>query len=1106
MLFDGADIIVLMIVILVLFLNRRFDKNSRTLENVRKYGDKVKGDLDAFVKEKKTQIHDLNIEADAQAQKNRAILQHMREENASLANQSEDAASAIARFGEVFTRAEELESVLKNLDENLSRIQKESEYVDSVGVRLNELLKRAGELGRGMEGLQEAFRAENARGISELRESFHHEMTGVYQEHSAKLEEADLRVIQFRESVEELLKARDNAARERLDEFTARWTEVEEGYMRRLEKAGADGVALEADVFLNLKELLASHQERLSSAWSGETQKLERRFQDLTNSLTQGMDDLENDHNLWKSRSEEQIVLIKEQLELVSGEQQRALEQMEKRQERFAREFSSVHEGMMQQKDQLNRDFENLGDRLQELSGTFTEKIEDTAETLQLEALQTIEQKLQSYDKGFSSRFQRLEQFILEMDGLEDALRYSMAETKDKVLEDFQAFDHKMQGLRADEERAVEARAEKTREGLTELEEGLNHLKSQAYDNVSQQLQVFEDAFFDDLKQRDGDIKKSLSDWEEKIELQLEGTSEEHRRERRELERRYSGELEQELGALKVRVGDNFDTFRKQVEDFRDTLEQRMDEGTSRFNRFDEDMQEELSALKANSMTRINRELEGLNSALEKGLELSEKELNQKLTTFAGDLDASQQDFTLKAEELARDVELWKEKVLRQVKEQEGLVAGRYGEFKSSLTEHLKDLQEDFKAQKEELVLAGQDERADLKQELAAIGDKVSALQRELKEKTDKTMERFNSDYQLFTAEFQGKLRDARNDADLKIKEMRQGIAEAQDTMDAYRKKLTFQVEKDAQRLGADLEVLEKKQKEVLSRNQIFDRADRMKAALDRSIAELQRDLDKVESDMRRLKDYQDNFGAAQEQYDKVQEQINRFTSEGHRVEELAEKIKGMDGLSRSADLKLAQITSMHSTLQQYLDRAAELGNEHHALDSRFALLESKAALVDQASAQIEGYRQMAEVLDSRLSAFQQGIQPLAQRLEALERQSGLLLEHRSDADEVYRQVGELQGILENMEGRIQKAEEARQWIAKTETRLEAVLKQAKNEIQVLGRLASPGGARTGALDMDQRKMAVRLAKEGWKVDAIARTVGLSQSEVELILETSGRD
>ena len=54
--FDGGDILVLLAVLIALFLFRRFDKTSRSLEKVRRYTNKVKRELDSISKKEELKL------------------------------------------------------------------------------------------------------------------------------------------------------------------------------------------------------------------------------------------------------------------------------------------------------------------------------------------------------------------------------------------------------------------------------------------------------------------------------------------------------------------------------------------------------------------------------------------------------------------------------------------------------------------------------------------------------------------------------------------------------------------------------------------------------------------------------------------------------------------------------------------------------------------------------------------------------------------------------------------------------------------------------------------------------------------------------------------
>jgi DNA-binding NarL/FixJ family response regulator len=80
----------------------------------------------------------------------------------------------------------------------------------------------------------------------------------------------------------------------------------------------------------------------------------------------------------------------------------------------------------------------------------------------------------------------------------------------------------------------------------------------------------------------------------------------------------------------------------------------------------------------------------------------------------------------------------------------------------------------------------------------------------------------------------------------------------------------------------------------------------------------------------------------------------------------------------------------------------------------------------------------------------------------------------------------------------------AREWLARTETRLDEISKQSQDQLKLLGDLLkedNPVKKTKGAPPIGIRENVVKLAHQGWKVDEIARALHLSRGEVELILE-----
>ena len=85
------------------------------------------------------------------------------------------------------------------------------------------------------------------------------------------------------------------------------------------------------------------------------------------------------------------------------------------------------------------------------------------------------------------------------------------------------------------------------------------------------------------------------------------------------------------------------------------------------------------------------------------------------------------------------------------------------------------------------------------------------------------------------------------------------------------------------------------------------------------------------------------------------------------------------------------------------------------------------------------------------------------------------------------------------------KAQSAREWLARTETRFQEVSQQAQEQVRLLESIVKSEAKKEktdrGAPPLDKRETVIKLSHQGWSVQEISRVTQLSRGEVELILE-----
>ncbi|MDT8298329.1 MAG: hypothetical protein RQ801_08530, partial [Spirochaetaceae bacterium] len=443
--FDGGDILILILVGIAFILSRRFDKTGRSLEKVRRYAEKSKSELDAIVRERELGLKDLAVDLEVQEKTNREILARADAAREEILSRAEELETRVEKI-EMHERAlEDLNDLAIRVDENLVRLKDESAYVDQVGSRLSDMKEKFASIVE-----KDADRFASFR--QEMLGNFKNELEAM----STGLEESGRQLSLYRETLEGLSARRDEEVNDKLSVFRDDLETIEEDFRERLRKVAEEGSRLEDDAFTALNEKIHSRSERLKNNWLG------------------GMNELKDNVATTASEIQDMLNEAKTSMDIAGNE------------------FRETEE-------RLKGDAGEMEKTMQELR----EKMEHLVESKENELLESVEVRQNEYRRTVEDRFERIEGFIKDMDTVAESLRSSQTQTVREVDEAFTAFDVEMTERRELERTRIEEDSAALRQDMSDLERGLDELKLRAYDNVSEKLQVFEDEFFTDLKNRD---------------------------------------------------------------------------------------------------------------------------------------------------------------------------------------------------------------------------------------------------------------------------------------------------------------------------------------------------------------------------------------------------------------------------------------------------------------------------------------------------------------------------------------------------------------------------------------------------------------------------
>ena len=1119
MTFTGGDLIVLGVVIFILFLYRRLDKNNKSLEKVRRYAEKASGELDKLVEEKKNRLKDLVDDMDVQERTGREVLKRILSHNEELVAHEEKVREKLVLVDNLQEKIDRLNEMTALVDENMKKVADESAYVDSVGMRLKESQVSVEEIGRRLDSIQDDFARANREDLEVIKSSVMEDYQARLNLISEQMKETALGIEGFRGELNGMLDTHEEQKENRIREFADRVSELEGEYRQKLDRAADRASLLEDQVFSALEEDINQKADRLEKNWFDGMNDLKGQVagqvEDIKGDLEQGRDLIASFNSEVQRLSDDFEGRIGEQKADVQGsmaEIEKILSDYREREEQDRRaieekreKFNREQEEYQGRMDRALTDIRSeLDDRLEEVKAD----IETRAQAAELESMKGVEQRYAEYEEVIRQRYEKLDGFSKDLEDLETSLRQSMEEQEGRIREDQERFATEMDDYQTREKERSDARLAEIHVMIGEIEKELNQLKQQAYDNVSEKLQLFEDDFFTDLKKREGAMQESLSEWRRNVELQLEDLGNKSLRDREEVERSGMAQINRKMSELQTRVVDQFDKFQEQVKNFQGHVTEQIEAGEKSIMDYRQIVRDEWEKNRTEALEYLGNETGSFTGRIDGRLEELKNSLDLQMDQMAAAAEAGRSDLTSLIEKARADADTWQNRLGQQLRDNEISLENDLDEFRRSVAETVVDLKNTFAAQKDELVISSNKDRVEVRKDISDLFERISSLNSDLHDKSEQTLDIFNEKSEQYLIDYQQRFREALNDSDEKIKLMRSTLNDTKEKMDSYQQSVHNRIDESYRGLLANVERIEEKQQEFISQTKIFEQADRLRNALEEDIAQLQTQVRSVDAAREEIMPIREECERVLKSYDTVSEKTASFLAEQQKIDLLDGKVARIINLSDAIDMKLEHVTETDETMQSYMLKLHQLEDLHKEIARRFKEVEKKSSVVDATTQSVDRNFEMLGRIEEGLSGINEDLVPLRSSLHEVKRNSELLLENKEQVDYIVNNVTNLDAVINDFDNRMKKMDKARQWLAGTETRLENISREAQEKVKLLGNLASrdgkKGSARSaGSPDMNTREMVIQLARQGWSSEEISRYVKLSRGEVELILELS---
>ncbi|MFP3090383.1 hypothetical protein LQZ21_08660 [Treponema sp. TIM-1] len=661
-------------------------------------------------------------------------------------------------------------------------------------------------------------------------------------------------------------------------------------------------------------------------------------------------------------------------------------------------------------------------------------QVEQAAEKAQEQALETADQKLEEYRAAQLLQYRQLEALADDTARLDTELRSYMRETEDRVRQDFALYEREAAQYRSGISAEFTAAAQGLKNELDEVEKGLSALKAQAYDNVSEKLQVFEDEFFQDLSRRSGDIDRHLDEWHAAMDAKLESLADETATERRNVELAFAEQLKHRLQEQHDRFIAELEHLKAETGAFEDGIREQMSQAdlslTALKEQLDRDLKEARNVAEVSAKAEIGR----YSLSMAEVLKQHQRELEGSFKGLSDWVNERNSEITELLETSRRETEEWQYKFSAQLRDADNTI----------------------------------DEARRRARELAAESDERLAA-------------------------------------------IRSSIEEIHEEAAIHRTELFAHSDEQARNLEGTIREAERRLKDFINQTKLFDKAEELKTDLEHHIEDLEADMASLDQRRSEAAELEAQFIKIKRLEDDISSRMTRFLSEKRRIELMEADFGRILQTSQAVEEKLAQISTSDDTLQAIQIRIRQLSDAMADAEEKYQRIEKKNQTLEATNTGIDRNFKILQETEVTVRRLNEDLGGFSEELESVRISIEKLNQDNESAREASEKLSTLDLTITDIERRIEAMQVAREWLARTETRLDELNRQVQDQLKLMGSLLKEERGKgapkeKGAPPRAVRENVIKLHRQGWSVDEIARSLKLAKGEVELILELGAMD
>ena len=1105
--FTIGNLITLGIVAVALFLFRMMDKNNRSLDRVSKYVDKCKGEITAYAEEKGAAVKDFGIALEVER---KSAIELMRRLQTVTEQELTEKAKAINALNE---RLKAYDSSLAGLtdmtgrvQENLNRIKEESGFVENIGKRIAEAREKLEQVEKSISVLGNRFEKENYEALKNVAGDV---MVSV----RAAVSDLETSAGAIERQVEEHRHAIDKMEQSRAASMARDMELINKTLKEAVERAGNRADKMEDAALVKLREQANERLNLLKTTWEEKLKiaqdTIRTRLTDIQEQVKTKSTETQGQLKTTQDTVRDRLADIQEQIKVNSTETQ---EQLKTTQDMVNVKLLGIEEQLKARSIEIQEQFRNESDEMQ-----AQHKVESTKMGEQLRVTQEmVNAKLLGMEEQFKARSTEMqEQFKIETAKMHEQLKAKSTEIhehlKIKLLdiqEQLKVSRESWKNECSDIETRQKTNRDEWKKSVQELDALAKQLRNdwtRINQETEQRIIAASDAALEECKAVQAEQYKQLENLANDA-GQLDA------------------ELRRSMQDIINKVNGDFLRFRDESNKSRESNAAEFDSLVADLRAKLEAADQELAGIKSQAQHNVSEkiklfeddfyaDLDKRNTAVEKQLSHWQEQFDRRIAEIAQEGEGERKEMELR----------WTGEQRKSIAEHSEKLAGELerlkiqaGAFEESIREQMRAADEACASFREQLASNLDEEKSSaeagmnsrISQYNLEMAETLRQNQRELEERLGEIRSRVDG--------WNAAMEDAAENSRKKIQEWQSQygvqMRDMENSMEEIRRRSRDMAAENDERITQFRNDLDDMRKDISSQERLFVQAEQRKRALEQAIEDLNGEIVRVEQCKNELKQMENQFVQIKRLEDDINSRMTRFLTEQRRIEIMEGDFKRLLQTSQAVEEKLVQVSNSDDTLQAVQVQIRRLEDSIKEAEEKYQRIEKKNDILDETTDGISRNFKALQESEIAVKKTADEIEQIYGELKTIRESIETLAAESEKARDAAGKIAVLDEALPQLEKRIAEMQVARQWLARTETELQTLDKNAQAQIRLIrslldreGKKAASGSSK-GAPPIRERENIIRLQRQGWTVEEIANSLGYSIGEVELILEFERRD